>query len=88
MFVFQQHYWMVLTGPRSGWERGKEAVKIFPEERKVIAVPCTSQEFPLLVEKAWGARSPGPPGWEQDWVHLQLCGTNRLLQSPGAFPRD
>lgn len=48
--------------PRSGWERRKEAVKIFPEERKAAAAaPCTSQEFPLLVGTPRGAGSPGPP---------------------------
>lgn len=61
MFVFQRHYWTVLTVPRSGCERRKEAVTIFSEERKAAAAPCTSQEFPLLVGTPWGAGSPASP---------------------------
>lgn len=58
MFVFQR---TVLTVPRSGWERRKEAVKTFPEERKAAAAPCTSQEFPLLAGTLQGAGTPGSP---------------------------
>lgn len=45
-------------------------MKIFAEERKAGAAPCTSQEFPLLVGTPWEAWRPGPPAPEQRWVHL------------------